>query len=398
MKRRNFIIVSTKIDILIQEQIPDANVQIFRSVQELGEYIEINPLRGDTMFITRDVLGQSVNTRLTQIFNYLENIFLKVDKVEYITEVNSDEIPSIEFIIEDRNIENWQVHQVEGLTREKVTGLISGTLKSDDIVPKRKAMYRIRRSEFIKSNMDKSGDEMETPFLSEEELLEEIPDVLPEVALPSEVHTQAQIKTITGLDTKERTMFSLLFAQYLSYSEKTLICERDFTYLRLTELAHKMRIQHLAVDIEDLFVNTQETLAKIRNTTRKLIVITAKNKCDYSYNFVISLLYANLKDDITYLVKENDLHEVAESASYITCMENTIIDIIRTCELLPNNYSTNAKFVAIDTTRIKEMSIPNSEALGHVISELLQIEAPYVPIYKISSLRGGNTAGLRVLT
>lgn len=396
-KRKNYIVLSTYVDSLLQEQMPDIGIKLFTNLSDLADYVDRNPLRADSLFITREIFEPTVNSRIALLLQLLGNPFLKVDTVEYLTLPNSEELISLDFILQDKGITNWNIYQTE-LTREKISGLISGSLKSDDVEPKRKAVYRVRRDEFIKRGLEGNEDEMNLPFESEEEFLKDIPDERQEMSIPSQVAPVCQIHTITGLPNVERTMFCFLMAQYLSHTDKTIIIEKDFEYLRLTEIAKKAGVPYMGITVQELYEDTLETINKIRNTNKKLIVINCYTKSDYDYNFICTLLYANLKNDVTHLVKETEIFEVSESSKYIVCFKNTVIDIIKTCEQLPNNYTSSAKFAALSTTKIKEMTVPNSKVLGALISDLLQMPEPEVPIFEIKSLRGGNTSGLRMLT
>lgn len=397
IKRKNYIILSTYVDSLLQEQMPDIGIRLFTNLSELAEYVDRNPLRADSLFITKEILEPSINSKIALLLELLSNPFLKVDTVEYLTTPGSDELISLDFILQDKEITNWNIYPTE-MTREKVSGLISGTLKSDDVEPNRKAVYRVRRDEFIRRGLEGNEEEMELPFESEEEFLKDIPDERPEMSIPSQVSPVCEIHTVAGLDNQERTLFTFLIAQYLSHTDKTIVVEKDFKYLRLTEIAKKANIPFMDITVQDLYERTEEIIAQIKNTSRKLIVITCYTKSDYDYNFICTLLYANLKNDVTHLVKENDLYEVSESSKYIVCFSNNVIDIIKTCELLPNNYTTSARFAALETTTVKEMTVPNSKALSIIVADLLQVPEPEVPVFTIKSLRGGNTSGLRMFT
>lgn len=396
-KRKNYIVLSTYIDSLIQEQMPDIDIQIFTSLQDISEYIDRKPLRADALFITREMFNPNMNTKISLMLEMLSNPFLKVKVVEYLTTPGAEELTSLEYILQEKEVNNWNINLTE-LTREKVAGLISGTLRGEDVEPVRKAVYRVRRDEFIKKGLDGNDEEMSTRFQSEEDELKDIPDERPGYITPTDVAQACSIDTITGLDTIERSIFSLLLAQYRSHTHKTVIVERDFEYLRVTEIAKKANIQFLDIPIQDLYGKTMEVLTTIRNTSKKLIIITCSSKSVYDYNFACTLIYSNLKHDISYLVKESNLDEVSESSKYTVCLNNRVIDIIKVAEQLPYNYTTNARFVAMETSTVKEMGLMNSKIISALISDLLQVSEPQIPIFKINSLRGGSTVGLRMLT
>jgi hypothetical protein len=394
---KTFVVVSTYVDSIIKEQQPDVKFLIFNTLQELSAYIETTPIRANTLYITSETLQPMVNTALNFLMGMLSNPFLSIDKVEYITEKGSKEIISVKYITEELGLTNWNI--IPGsLTREFISGLISGTLRSDEIAPTRKAVFRQRRSDYVADRMSnkKSLDEK---YLSDEEDLADIPDEQLIPITPMEIEESCKVITIAGLPMQERTVFSFVMAQYLAHSGKTLIIEKDFEYLTLSDMAVKANITFVRVDIAELYRNAKDVFRFLRNTNERLIVVSCHQKSDYNYSFVCNLMYNNLANILSYMVVESDLHEVATSTDYIAVLPNNIVDIIKTSELLPDNYRSNASFVGVNMRNVKEVSILNSEAMTLIVKDLLQIaEEMTVPVVNIRSLKlGGEAHDLRML-
>lgn len=388
---KTVIIVSTHVDVIIKEQQPDVKFILFRNLQELSAYVENTPIRANTLYITRETLLPAVNTSLNFLMTMLDNPFLAVDKVEYITEVDSVEINSIQYVIEDLGITNWRITK-GALTREFVTGIISGTLQSDEITPMRKAVYRQRKDVYIKDKL-KNKESLEESYLSEEDILSDIEDEEVTPIVPMQVEEVCKTVTIAGLDLEERTVFSFIMAQYLSFSGKTIIIEKDFEYLRLSDIASKSNTVYVKIDVEELFQNTEEVFRFIRNTNNKLIVLTCSQRSDHDYQFLCNFIYNNLVDSLSYLVVESDMKELNLYSQYVTVLPNNIIDVIKTIEQVPDNFENNAKFVGISMKNINELKILDSDALTVIVKDLLQVSYDFeVPVLNISSLKLGGAA------
>lgn len=216
------------------------------------------------------------------------------------------------------------------------------------------------------------------------------------------VHTNKAVckqVNIAGLSIKERTIFAFIMAQYLSLSGKTLIIEKDFDYLILSNIANKSKADFLEILAEDIYENAQREILRIRNSDKKLIVIGTRKRVYRDYGFICSLLYNNLIQDIAYLVKENDFEELSDSAKYIVVLPNNTVDLLKTAMAIPVGYEYNARYVGVDILRIQELAIQNSKQMEIIIRDVLQIRSElHIPIFNISSLRlGGEPYDLHML-
>lgn len=126
---RTIIVVSALVDATIREGQTDTTFILKHTMEELAEHIESTPVRADYLYFTQETIPHT-NTTLNYLVKMLENPFLKVDKVCYITEKGAKELPSIHYIVEEKGFDNWEI--VEGyLTREYVTGVITGAMRTD---------------------------------------------------------------------------------------------------------------------------------------------------------------------------------------------------------------------------------------------------------------------------
>lgn len=385
---KTIIVVSSYVDSTIREYQVDVHFHLFKTLDELDQYVEETPLRADELFVTNEVFP-NVNTSLNYFMQLLENPFLKVDKITYITEVNSPEIASVNYIIDQKKYEGWEI--VEGhLTREYVSGIINGNLRNEILNPKRKAVYRVPKETYLKERL-KNRDSLEEEYEDDEKQLRGIPDMeLPSTTI-SDSSNVCEIYKIVGADNNERTMFAFLTAQYLSFSGKTLILERDAEYHRLTEFVTKAELPNIMlVEVADLLTNPVSVIEKIRSSSAKLIVVGAIRRVHYKYSFILSILYNNLMSDVRFLVQEMSFEEAPSTEPYIAVFPATMIGVLNMAENIDLTTIHNAKFVGMDLQQLPELLINSSKTVSIILDDLLERQGTEVQLIAVTSLRIGG--------
>ena len=152
---KSIVVLSGLVDSTLKEYQKDVTFFIFKTLEELDEYVTHTPIRAETLFFTRDAIPQ-VNTSLNYLVNILDRVFFKVDNVIYITEPDSPELKSIDFLIKDIGMSNWEV--ITGaLTREYVTNVINGSARDDFTNTKRKAVYRVPKKLMFESVVSRAS-------------------------------------------------------------------------------------------------------------------------------------------------------------------------------------------------------------------------------------------------
>lgn len=392
---KSVIIVSSYIDSTIREYQVDVTFHLFKTLDELGNYVETTPLRANELFMTKEVLP-NVNTSLNYFTQMLENPFLRVEQITYITEISSPEIASVKYIIDQKKYTNWEI--IEGhLTREYVANIVNGTLRNDVVNPKRKAVYRVPRETYLRERL-RNKESLEDEYTDDERNLAGIPNMtVPEEPIID--HTPiCEIYKVCGEDIAERTIFAFLTAQYLSFSGKTLILERDTKYHRLTEYVTKTNLPSLMlVEAAELINSPATTIEKIRQSGAKLIVVGAVERVEYRYNFLLNILYNNLMSDIKYLVQELDFEEAPTTEKYTAVFPSTVIGILHMAECMDVTTVHNAHFVGMNINQLSELLIPNSKSVSTIIKDVLEIADADVQIISVNSLKigGDSTYDLR---
>ena len=387
---RTIIVISALVDATIRDGQSDTTFILKRTMEELAEHIETTPIRADYLYFTQETIPRT-NTTLNYLINMLENPFLRVDKVCYITERGAKELPSIHYIIAEKGFTNWEV--VEGyLTREYVTGVITGALRNDTFNKKRLALYRVPRSAYLQDRI-KNRNALEQAYLDDEHLLKDVPAVeVPEPTI-SETEEVAPIIHVAGLETNERTALAFLLAQYLSLEGKTLIIDKDTEYHTLSEMVTKSGVACRNITVTEFFNNPAQTLELIKTCSERLVCITALERINYSYAFLCNVLYNSLSTKISFFVREDDLSEAPLTVHYIVAVPASVIGILKTSEQLDDNYVHLMRFVGVNLWDLPETKILNGNTMTIMLSDLLETKVYDTPILNIRSLKIGGEDG-----
>lgn len=386
---RTILVISELVDATIRDGQSDTQFILKHSMAELAEHIESTPIRADYLYFTQDVIPHT-NTSLNFLTQMLENPFLKVDKVCYITEKGAREIDSVKYIVAEKGYDNWEI--IEGaLTREYVSGIITGSLRTDSFQRKRKALYRVPRSAYVQDRL-KNKSVLEEEYIDDEQLLKDVPPV--EVVEPTIYDSEeiAEIVHVAGLYGEERTAFAYLLGQYLSQEAKTLMVEKDTEYHMLTEFVTKSGVDCLQIELKDLLLDVPNAIKRIISGTEKLVIITCVERMNFSYNFICNVLYANLATHLGYMVREDDMDEVPPTQKCIVAVQSSIIGLLRVAEQVDTHFIDFMQFVGVNLQQLPETRILNSDTVDTVLSDVLEAEVRGSSIVNVYSLKIGGDA------
>lgn len=385
---KSIIVVSSYVDSTIREYQVDVDFHLFKTLDELDSYIENSPLRADEIFLTKEVFP-NVNTSLNYFTQMLENPFMRVEHVTYITEIASPEIASINYIVEQKGYTNWEV--IEGvLNREYVANIVNGVMRNEVINPKRKAVYRVPRETYLKERLRKN-ESLDEEYIDDERNLANIPNMTAPEEPISDYAPTCEIYKVVGDNSDERTMFAFITAQYLSFSGKTLILERDIAYHRLTEFVTKADLKNtMFVEAKELINSPAATIEHIRQSTSSLIIVGAIERIEYRYSFILNILYNNLMSDIKYLVQELDFAEAPTTERYTAVFTSTVIGVLKMIEQIDVTTIHNAHFVGICMNTLPAITITSSKAAATIIEDVLELQNIDVQLISINSLKIGG--------
>ena len=387
---KTIIVISSLVDSTIREYQPDVSFILFRTIEDLDKHIATTPIRADSLFFTRDTMPQ-VNTSLNYLGGILDNPFLKCDKVIYITEKDSKELSSVRYIIDTRGYDNWEI--VEGyLTREYVSGIINGTLRTDNVGAKRKAVYRVPREAYVKERL-KNKDSLSEKYIDDEQDLADIPDEQAPIWVPQQIDLDGEVIHIAGGNIEERTVFAFLSAQYMSLLDKTLILERDIEYHLLTEYVTKSGVDCCLVDVKDVLLNPNRAIEVIRKTPKQLVCVVCTPRIEYNYSFIFNVLYNNLKSYVRYFVREDMFTEVPNSAEFVVAMRSSVPGILEACEQIDPSFAHLANFVGVNFQSLPETKIVSGHQINLILKDVLNVNKISSEVINISTLKIDGDSG-----
>lgn len=382
---KSIVVLSGLVDSTLKEYQKDVTFFIFKTLEELDEYVTHTPIRAETLFFTRDAIPQ-VNTSLNYLVNILDRVFFKVDNVIYITEPDSPELKSIDFLIKDIGMSNWEV--ITGaLTREYVTNVINGSARDDFTNTKRKAVYRVPKEAYVRERSKQSELMEAEKYPDDDEILKEMPNEKIPVYIPPERGSICQMYDIVGDDVIERTLFSFIIAQYLATKGKTLILERDWEFHSLGECVTKSGVKCGIFYVDDILSDPLNTIEKIRDCNEKLVAVLCKRKFQYNYSFVFNLLHSRLLDYFVYAVREDVFGEEPTEGRYSVVFPNTMMGVLSMCKNINMNFIRYTKFIGVHMDTLKELRLPTTEAISAIIEDVLNThDIQNVELVSISSL------------
>lgn len=382
---KTVVVISTLVDSTVREYQPDVDFILFHNLNELGEYIQTTPIRAETLYMTKDVFPLSaVNSNLTYLLGLLDNPFLGVNRVVYITEKDSQELVSVNFILEEKNIDNWSI-MTGAMNREYVTSVINGTMDLDDWEPTRRAVYRTTKEAYFREKREEKQS-LQEHYEPDDEYLSGIPDIDEVIEHVPDREAPCEVKHIVGIDCLERTSLVFLLAQYLSLSGKTVIVERDCEYHTMTELVTKSEVDCDLFLVEDLLRDPIKVLENIRRSQKHLIVVGSIERITYNYTFLVNVIVNNLMSDISYFLEEDTFNEVPEDIPYTIAIPSTCIGVFQTTELIDRNYISKACFVGVNLNSLPEISIRGSETLTLILQDVLDTTELSATVINITSL------------
>ena len=390
MQTKTIVIISGQVDATIKEYQPDVDFRIFRTIEDFGNTLDRNPIRAQTLFFTKDVVG-GVNSTLSYLRKLVtENDYFTVDQVVYITEKDSEELVSVKYLIEEFGLENWDI--ITGpMSRVFISEVINGTFRGEKMNVKRKAVYRKPRADYVKQQL-RNKDSLAEEYVDDDNDLSDIPDEeIPPMDTPEHAE-HLQYMYIAGITGYERTVFAFLAAQYLSLNNKVIIVESDPEYHMLTEFSTKSGVEALHIDMTMLYENPESIISAIKGTNKNLVIVECIDRIDFDYKFICSLLYYNLIEDFTYMISEIGLGEITSNMVATVTVPSTVLGTLETGEQVDKSLVPNCRFVGVNLKHLPDIHVNSGVVMSTLLSDILSTNDIICPVVTVSSLLLNSTA------
>ncbi len=389
MQDKCYVVISTKVDATVKEYQPDVEFKLFRTIDELRDYVDRDAIRAQFLFFTEDVVGQS-NTAFSVLSGLLTgNDYISVDHVIYIAEEGSQTVRNLDYLIQEKELKDWDI--IKGpVTRAFIQEVINGTYRDDLYNAKRKMVVRRPRADYVKEQL-KNHSTLSEEYPDDENDLSGIPDE--EIPQPTIEESKSALKImyIAGHPSRERTAFALLAAQYVATANKVVIVESDPDYHLLTEFATKAKIDASVVTVTDIYENAANAMESIRNADNNLVIVECIDRIPFNYKYLYTLLYYNLENAADYLIVENEIEEVPEATNLVVVIPSTITGLLSTCEQIDKSRLPYCDFVGVDMGDLPETHVSSGVVMSKVINDIMSETNIICPVISITSLRLNGT-------
>lgn len=405
ISRSKLFIVASNIDESIKSQTVVYDVTLFKTYIELEEYINNTPCVVDTIIISEADLEFN-NVNMARLIDMLSSPFLKLTgKFMYLISKDLD-IDEVNNFIETNEITQWQVYQGD-LSPRFITTIVSGEGRDTEYKETEIYTYRMRAADYIKYKQSQGYEDNERHYMTDEDRLAGIPDeIMPEMVTP-QIDFKHKLYYIVGDCCLERTLFTFVLAQYLSLEAKTLIVESDVRYHTLSDMVTKSGVKCDIIKLEDLYADAKKTINRIKSSTEKLIVLTATERLEYDYEFILDVLMNNTIGFIANFIQECGYSDVPYGRSYTVVCKNTVPEILKCVNSLKYDTPEDlVKFVGLQLNDVGPINI-NTGEFKAIVNNLLgknNLEAQVVRakgvrlkgegiIYDVLSLIGRGNEG-----
>lgn len=384
VSREKMFIVASNLDDSIKSQTTVYDITLFKTFIGFERFIDSVPVIVDTIIITSDELKFS-SSSMQRVYGILNSPFLRLTgNVVYLIDESVQKDTVVKFF-ETNGWKNWIVYQGD-LSPKFITSIVTGECRQSVEVQSERVTYRMRASEYIKQKSNISNQNNEGKYLTDEDVLSDIPVEEDEEELIPRVDLKTTVNYIVG-DTLERTVMVFLLAQYRALAGKTLIVEKDWEFHTLTDMVTKSGIQHLMIYIEEFNEDAYGCIDRIRRAKENLIVIGCKNRKEFSYNFIVDVLESNLKGELSYIIRECDYSETPYGMFYTVVMSNTVPEVLRSCNMLRYRPRVDSvTFIGMQLNDLGPVNISSNE-MGAVISTVLEVNGIMAQTIRVSGIK-----------
>lgn len=359
-KDRVFVI-SSNVDDSIKSTSIYADVTIFKTFTEFENYVNITPIDAAMIIVNSKDL-QFTNNSMNRLINILNSTFVALSGNLYYMVDDQDVKSRVENLCKKNDYDKLKCVYSPTLHAKDVADILSGeSLSSKETVTEIRT-YRVRAADYVRTQKDKEGISYDEAYQSDEDQLSGIADEPVPDDLRSSDSTKAIKHVVCCNSLRERSAWVALKAQYLCMNGKTLVVERDKEYHTLYDIFSKINIDFEFFDIVDLFRDCSDVVAQIKASKSKLILIGSKNRVDYNYDILMSVLVSNLEDNLDYYIYESDLNQIPYGTKVDVIVPTTVPEILRSVnEMSSISTFKDIFFIGLDITNLGIVSISESE-------------------------------------
>lgn len=359
--KEKVFVISSNVDDSIRNTSIYSDVTIFKTFTEFEHYVDITPIDVSMIIVNSKDL-QFTNSSMTRLVNVINSTFVTLLGPLYYM-VDDEEVKrKVDELCKRNDYTSIKAIYSPTLNAKDVADILSGeSLSSKETVTEIKT-YRVRAADYIRSQRDKESLAYEEEYQSDEDRLSGIPDEkMPEDLRATDVR-KAVRHTVCCDTIRERCTWVTLKAQYLALDGKVLILERDIEYHTLYDMLSKLEVDFEFFDILDIFRDCSDVINQIKASKSRLIFVGSKNRVEYTYEVLMSILVSNLEDHIDHYIYETELKQIPYGSKVDVVMPTNVPEIFKCVNSMSSISSySDIFFIGLDITNLGIVSISESE-------------------------------------
>lgn len=359
--KEKVFVISSNVDDSIRSTSIYSDVTIFKTFTEFEHYVDITPIEVSMIIVNSKDLPFT-NSSMTRLINIVSSTFVSLLGPLYYM-VDDEEVKrKVDELCKKNGYTDIKCIYSRTLHAKDVADILSGeSLSSKETVTEIKT-YRVRASDYIRSQRDKESLTFDQEYQSDEDQLSGIPNEnMPEDLRATDIR-KAVRHTVCCDTVRERCAWVTLKAQYLALDGKVLILERDIEYHTLYDMLSKLEIDFEFFDVLNIFRDCSDVINQIKASKSRLIFVGSKNRVQYSYEVLMSILVSNLEEDIDHYIYETELKQIPYGSKVDVVMPTSVPEIFKCVNSMSSISSYNdILFIGLDITNLGIVSITESE-------------------------------------
>lgn len=387
-------IISSNVDDSIKKSTLSSDVIIFNTFKEFESYVDSTPIQTSMIIINSKDLPFT-NNSMVRLLNMLDSTFVSLSGYVYYMVDDIEIKDKVDTLCKtnDRYLKLKCIYS-STLYAKDVADILSGEALSTKSTVTVVKTYRVRASDYIRSQKDKEGINYADSYVSDEDELSGIEDEKIPVDSVYTKESKAKRHIVCCNSIKERTAWVILKAQYMSMSGKTLILEKDIDYHTMYDMLSKSDIEYELFEIKDLFRDCSDLITSIRSSKARLIFVGSKERINYDYDIIMNTLIYNLEDYLDYYIYETELSQIPYGAKVDIVIPSTVPDILKSgLEMSTIPKFNDVLFIGLEATSYGSVSLSESE-FNSLLTDLFQENIIHSAVVKINGLVLKKEVGL----
>ena len=393
LNKEKVFIISSNVDDSIRSVSIYTDIFLFKTFKEFEDYIDITPIDASMIIVNSKDL-QFTNSSMNRLVAVMNSTFVSIDRFIYYMVNDAEVKEKVDYLCKRNNYPKIKCVYSETLYAKDVADILTGEALSSKETVTEIRTYRIRASEYVKSQKDKEGINYDDIYQTDEDMLSGIEDEpIPEDLRVSEVST-IERHTICGSNDRTTYSWAILKAQYLSMNGKVLLVEKDIEYHTLLDMLTKIDIDFEFYDIVDIFRDCLDVISRIKNSKSKIIFVGSKHKVSFNYEIILNILKDNLAEYIDDYIYISPIKMIPYGIKVDVVIPPTVPEVLKAV----NNMSSisnfdDINFIGLDISNLGSICITELE-FNSLLQEIFEYDKIHSFVAKVNGLIVRKEVGL----